>query len=107
MNTQIILIIIGDIAIFIIGVILGTFIKRKNELNDSGTETVKTETAKTETVKNISLSKITSFITEKLSEDEEIEIIKAAEKNPRIAMMITRMTKHLHDMHRKIKSGFK
>ena len=104
MNTQIILIIIGDIACFIVGIILGSIFKRKPkyEPSNSGTETVKTET-----VKNISLSKITSFITEKLSEDEEIKIVKASEKNPRIAMMITRMTKHLHDMHRKIKSGFK
>ena len=101
MNTQII---IGYIACFIVGIILGSIFKKKpkHELSNSGAETVKTET-----VKNISLSKIIEFITEKLSEDEEIEIIKAAEKNPRIAMMITRMTKHLHDMHRKIKSGFK
>ena len=98
MNTQIILIIIAIIAAFIAGIIIGSIFRNKP---------LKTETVKIETVKNISLSKIISFITEKLTEDEEIEIIEAAEKNPEIAISITKNTKYFHDMHRKIKSGFK
>jgi hypothetical protein len=101
MNTQFILI---SVIAFIAGIAVRSIFKKKPkyEPSNSGTETVKTET-----VKNISLSKIIEFITEKLSEDEEIEIVKAAKKNPEIAITITKMTKHLHDTHRGIKSRFK
>ena len=103
MNTQIILIIVADFIIgivaFIIGIVVGSTFKKKPSAKKSEEESIKVMKSEN---RIILPSEIISFITGKLTEKEENDIVKASKDDKKAAIRIVKMVKTLNDIHRKI-----